>query len=104
MKKEFERKVLGIFSENDRLKELQEKAHSKGLKGDEVYEFIWLDRKELQNKLDKMTMKYNYAMKHYLSESAIAECECLVNENYWKAVNEDEEPKPVEGIEEEWEW
>lgn len=50
----FENKVLGIFTEDSRLKQLQEKMRTKGLRGDEVYEFIHLDRKELSDKIKSL--------------------------------------------------
>ncbi len=50
----FERLILGISFEQGRLKELQEKSVKKGLKGDEVFEFIYLDRRELSEKVDKL--------------------------------------------------
>lgn len=49
----FERLILGIpYNEGSRLKHLQDKSINKGLKGDEVFEFIHLDRKELVDKIE----------------------------------------------------
>lgn len=50
----FERLILGIYFENDRLKELQLKAQKKGLRGDDVFEFIHLDRVELTKKITQL--------------------------------------------------
>ena len=44
---EFENIILGKYFKNSRLKELQSKSSKKGLRGDEVFEFIYLDRQEL---------------------------------------------------------
>ncbi len=51
----FERLILGIYFKNDRLKELQKKSKDKGLKGDEVFEFIHLDRMELIDKTEQQS-------------------------------------------------
>ncbi len=54
MSEKFERKILGLHFKNNRLKELQEKANSKGLRGDEVFELIHLDRYELKQQLKEV--------------------------------------------------
>jgi len=53
----FERKILGLHFKSDRLKELQDKAKNNGLRGDEVFEFIHLDRKELVDLLESERLK-----------------------------------------------
>lgn len=54
MNNEFERKFIGQFFSGDRLQELQKKAVDKGLRGDEVYEFIMLDRKNLSDEIKEL--------------------------------------------------
>lgn len=54
---EFEFMVLGEFDKDSRMKQLRAKSRDKGLRGDEVFEFIVLEVKhgtdEIQTKLDK---------------------------------------------------
>ncbi len=60
----FERLILGIPTKDERLRELQVKAKEKGLRGDEVFEFIHLDRKELTKKIERL----KFRNQNYLSE------------------------------------
>ena len=50
----FERLIHGLSFQDERLNELQKKSVTKGLRGDEVFEFICLDRKELLDKIDAL--------------------------------------------------
>jgi hypothetical protein len=58
----FKTEYLMIPSKNDRLKTLQQKAVDKGLRGDEVFEFINLELHEMSQQLKEMTRKYNEAI------------------------------------------
>ena len=54
MSDRFERQFANLFVGHTRLKELQNKATTKGLRGEEVYEFIALDRRELSDKSQEL--------------------------------------------------
>ena len=58
----FERQFLNVSYKNDKLKALQEKARTKGLKGDEVFEFICLDRREILKEKRDLKRKLDLAV------------------------------------------
>lgn len=69
----FERMILGMYVEGDRLKELQKKALNKGLRGDEVYEFIHLDRYELVQKISKLEKQIDKVAEVF---ERVCKCDC----------------------------
>ena len=58
----FERQFLNVSYKNDKLKALQEKARAKGLKSDEVFDFICLDRRELLEENRDLKRKLDLAV------------------------------------------
>ena len=66
----FENQFLAEIFKHDRLKELQSKAGRKGLRGDEVFEFMYLDRKELKEELE-LSKNANKELKKLLERFCI---------------------------------
>lgn len=59
----FESKILGVSFKDSRLRELREKAVKKGLKGDEIFEFIYLDRRDLTDEINKLKQEKRILIK-----------------------------------------
>ena len=74
----FEVMLLAIPTNNSRLKELQNKSVKHGLRGDEVFEFIHLDRLDLTKEIESLKSEVN-KLKVDVQEDKFILCHTIKN-------------------------
>ena len=69
---EFRREYLGQFSHRSRLDELEDKAQTKGIRGDEIYEFIELSINERLKLKNEEINELKNELEHYECISGVS--------------------------------